>query len=190
MRYELITAGKFNSITLEDARLHLREPSNITAEDDLVKSYIRAADASIEFKTNRIIASSTWKGHLDTFPQSEVIKINRFPVSSISSIQYYDSSNSIQTMSSSDYIVDTTGKVTRIYLEDTPSIYERTGAIIVNFVAGYTNQQSVDERIKQACRILVADYKSNRVDYVVGRTVNKLPRTVDYLINQLKIDVL
>lgn len=190
MRYELVTAGTFNSILLDDARLHLREPSNITAEDDLIKSYIRAADATIEFKTNRVISSSTWAGHLDLFPVDDIIRINKFPVSSISSIQYYDSSNSLQTMSSSDYITDTKGKVTRIYLENTPSIYERTGAVIVNFVAGYASQPLVDERIKQACRIIVADYKSNRSDYVVGKTVNKLPRTVDYLINQLKIDVL
>ena len=80
MQYELVTPGTFQSLTLSEARLHLREPSNITAEDDLVRSYIRAADSTIEFKTNQVISSSTWAGYLDEWPDDDIIRINKYPV--------------------------------------------------------------------------------------------------------------
>lgn len=188
MRYEITTAATFDSITLADARLQIKEPTNITTEDDLIKQWIGYADATIEARTNRVIGTSTFVGWLDEWPENNVITINRTPVTSITSVQYYDGDNSLQTLATTEYTTDLVGRPARIFLESTPTIFERVNAIKITFVAGSATQAAVDKRIKQACRLLVAEAKQYRTDTVMGTIISALPRGVDHLINQLRID--
>ena len=194
MRYLNTVSGAFDSITLAEARLHIKEPSNITVEDTLITSYIKAADKTLEEKTNRVVATSTWEGYIDQWPVdsfgNSVITINKNPVSSITSIEYYDADNVEQTLSSANYSTDVVGNPARIWLDETPSLKERLNAVKVTFVAGYSDADNVDDRIKQAARLVVKGYKQCRVDYVIGKVVSGIPRTVKDLWNSLRIDEL
>ena len=183
---ELVTAGTFQSISLDDARLHLKEPSNLTAEDDLIKAYIRAADSYIEKRTNKVISSSTWAGWLDCWPDYEMIYINKSPISAIDSIQYYNESNVLTILDSSEYTADLTGKVGRIYLESTPDLKTRPNAVKINFTAGYSSQQLVDETIKDIVRLYLGSRKQLRADESIGKTLNANKLGVEHLIQRLK----
>lgn len=191
MRYEVTTAATFDAITLADARLQVKEPSNITAEDDLLKEYIKYAGKQVEHYTNRVIGTSTLKAYTDCWPDGDFITINRNPVTSISSVKYYNSSNVLTTLSEgTDYYVDTVSAPARIYMVNKPSLYERPNAIEIEFVAGYSNISSVDSRIKQAVRLLVSEAKMYRTDFAVGNIISQLPRGVKDLVNTLRIDEL
>lgn len=195
MRFLNTVAGSFDSITLAEARLHIKEPSNITVEDSLITSYIKAADKTTEEKCNLVVSSSTWEGYIDEWPLDifgdSMITINKNPVSSITSVEYYDEDNTEQSLvEGTDYFVDVVGKPARIQMVNTPSLKERVNAIKITFVAGASNADSVDDRIKQIARLVVKGYKQCRVDYVIGRIVSELPRTVKSLMNSLKIDEL
>ena len=195
MRYKVTTAATFDAITLANARLQVKEPSNITAEDDLLRDYIKFAGKQVEHYTNRVIGTSTLTGYLDDWPTDRngdtVITINRNPVTSISSVKYYDSSNVLQTLVvNTDYIVDTVAAPARIYMINTPDLYTRPNAIEIEFVAGYASISAVDPRIKQAVRLLVSEAKMYRTDFAVGNIISQLPRGVKDLMNTLRIDEL
>ena len=191
MRFETTTAATFDAITLTDARLQVREPSNITIEDGLILSYIKSAGQTLEGKTNRVIGTSTFVGWLDNWPLNDygdsMITINKNPVTAITSVEYYNEANILTTLASSTYSVDTVGKPARIWLTSTPDIKERVNAIKITFVAGYASPSVIDERIKQYVRMVVKDYKQFRTDYVVGKMISNLPRSAQDLLNQLVI---
>ena len=82
-------------------------------------------------------------GYTDTMEEN--IYINRNPVTSVSQIQYYDGDNVLQTLSTSNYIVDTKSKPGRIYVSDLEGTYTRPNAVEVTFVAGYADIDAVPE---------------------------------------------
>lgn len=194
MRYKRTVAPTFDAITLKEGRDHLKEPSNITAEDDLILSFIQTAGDTVQTKTHKVIATSTWTAYSDVWPEGDIITINKNPITSITSFSYYDSTNTLVALTEgTDYIIDTTGENSsaspfRIYLINKPSLYTRINAIEIVFVAGYLTPQTVDTRIKQAVRLFLTDWKENRTDYVTGKIVSLLPRSVEYLINQIRTD--
>jgi hypothetical protein len=78
----------------------------------------------------------------------------KYPITGISSIQYYDSDNALQTLSASDYYANvnegSTGWSPRpvvIFIDDFPSTYDREDAVIITIRAGYT---TIDYDVKQA----------------------------------------
>ena len=79
---------------------------------------------------------------LDEFPPNDYIEIPLPPLQSITSIKYYDTTDTEATMAASDYIVDTTGFVGRVVLADGkswPSTSLRPAkGICIEFVCGYT----------------------------------------------------
>jgi uncharacterized phiE125 gp8 family phage protein len=86
MRFKNITNGTFDAIALEDIRVHLKIPSNVTAEDNLLISYIKSAGRYFENFTNRVISSSTWAGYLNEWPSSMLIRIKKNPITSVTKI--------------------------------------------------------------------------------------------------------
>ena len=187
MRFKKLISGTFDAVDLSDLRVHLKIPSNVTAEDDLIRSYLRAAGNYFETCTNIVISESTWEGYLDGWPSLDLITINKNPLASITKIEYYNADNVLTLLPTADYIVDTTDYPCRIQLEEKPSLYNRIGAVKITFVSGFASMAAVDERIKQAVRILVTECEQDRASYVVGHTVNSLPRGFQNYANQMAI---
>jgi len=120
--------------------------------DALIEDLIWGAVKAFEKKANVCLSSQTWKGFADKC--YEEYELWKYPISSISSIRYYNDSNVMTTLSTSDYYsnVDqgSTGynpRPTKIFVEDTVSTYERDDAVIITFIAGYS---SIDFDVKQA----------------------------------------
>lgn len=188
MNYQLVTPGTLEIVSLAEAKIALQLPTNYSASDDLINDYIETAISYIEDKTNRVLRTSTWKGFLDSF--SEVITINKNPITAVASITYYDGDNVEQTLSTSDYFTDFVSEPSRVYIEDFPtSIYLRPNAITINFTAGYTTASDVKAQAKQAIRQLIRHYYDNR-GVASPVQLYDIPEGVKNLINQLRIDQL
>jgi len=148
--YYLYKAATSLPVSVADTKAHLRITNS--TQDNLVEDLIWGAVNAFEKRANVCLSSQTWKVFLDK--GYEEIELWKYPITGISSIQYYDDDNALQTLSTSNYFdnVDTgsTGYHPRpclIFVEDIPSTYERDDAFIITFTAGYS---SIDYDVKQA----------------------------------------
>lgn len=123
-------------VSLLDLKSQLRiEHSD---QDQMLVQKIKAAVGDVEEYINAPIIYRSMTLTLDEFPDS--IELLPSPVSSVTSLKYYDADNVQQTMDSADY------ELSRGYLTFSidpadgvswPSIATRKNAVEVIFVAGY-----------------------------------------------------
>jgi uncharacterized phiE125 gp8 family phage protein len=162
-----------------------------STEDDLITDMITEAREYCENYQNRAYINQTWDFYLDEFPDDGIIKIPRPPLSSVTSITYYDSANALQTLSASYYVTDTTsepGRVCLAYGYTWPTTYDRPGAVIVRFVAGYGAAASaVPRRVKNAMRLLIGHRYQNREAVLVGSISKSIELAVESLLTQDRI---
>jgi len=137
-------------VSVADAKAQLRITHS--DHDDLVTDLIWGAVNAFEKRANVCLSAQTWKVFLDK--GYEEIELWKYPITGISSIQYYDDDNAIQTLSTDDYysnvVAGSNGYHPRpsvITVEDIPSTYEREDAFIITITAGYSE---IDYDVKQA----------------------------------------
>lgn len=156
MKYGLTvtTAPTLEPVSLEEAKLFCRIDS--PDFDGVLKREITAARQRFERVTGRAVVTQTWRLTLDRFPdgcQSPVTDGVQFVlpggrVASVTSITYVDTAEATQTVSSSDYRVDTDQIPCRIepaYGEDWPVALEITGSVKVLYVVGVAVTAVPDE---------------------------------------------
>lgn len=86
-------------VSLADVKSHLAITG--TQDDARLQSYIAAATNQIEAKTGRGFMAQTWVEYHDCFPRErymQAFETVRSPVSSVSSLTYYDDSNTLQSL--------------------------------------------------------------------------------------------
>lgn len=162
MSLRLITAPTTYPITLEEAKLHCR--IDTAADDALVTALIAAATDVCEQKIGRAIMPQTWEVTLDAFP--DYIQLTRVPVTSITSLKYYDLDGVQQTLSGAAYSLaqDDFGfaRVDPVYGTTWPTAQDRLDTVAVRYLAGYANAAAVPEGIKQWIKLMVSTMYENR----------------------------
>lgn len=157
--YSVTTDATAEPVTVAELRSWLRLDD--TSQDTMLSSMITAARVAVEQHTHRAFVQRTLKQSLSDFPDSDCIELLFPPLASVSSVQYYDSDNSSQTVDASNYIVDTNAVVGIVQPVETftwPTTYERTDAVNVTYVAGYsTNADDVPETAKVLIKLIAAD---------------------------------
>ncbi len=118
------------------------------------------------------------------------IDLKRGPVSSVTSVQYYDGSNNLVTYDSSNYALMKPSYHPG-YLEPLsywPSAYARPDAVTITFVTGFA---SIPAQVKHAIRLLVGLWWSAREDlaYGPGTVGNAVGGAVDVLLGQIRTAV-
>ncbi len=135
-------------------------------DDSIITSNIITAREQLEGDTNRAYINQTITLKLDKFPSNGIIELPRPPLSSVTSIKYWDSDGVQQTVTASDYVVDTTSEPGRIGLatgKSWPTPRGEIGDIEIIYVAGYgTAASDVPEGAKQAIKLLVGDLFEHR----------------------------
>lgn len=148
MRVTVVTPPASEPLTLGEAKNYLR--LDHTADDAEIEGvWIPTARELIERRLSTAIVTQTLKLTLDEFPGMAVcapwgaaaydIEIPVGPVQSVSSIQYRDANDDLQTLAADQYQVDTSGTIARIRPVAGvcwPCTYPRMGAVEVTYVAG------------------------------------------------------
>lgn len=209
----LLTPPTSEPITLTEAKLHLRMDGG--EDDTLITALIQAAREVAETSTDRALMAQTWRLYRDCFPEygspyvrfsnlcqtsgwslerqnsyrSGQIELHKTPLTSVSSVKYYDIDGVLQTWSASNYVADTNrepGRVYPAYNVVWPTTRPMPHAVIVEFIAGYANAAAVPQKIKQAMLMMIANWYENR-EVMVGGIVNKVPLAADALLKMEKV---
>ena len=184
-RIELVTAPTSEPITITEAKNHMRVEHN---DDDLViANLINVAVNYVDASgmLGKAMITQTWSECFG--PHVSTVRLSLGPVQSVSSIQYYDANNVLQTETLSNYyVIGTKGYVT-IYPKSGftwPTVFNREDAIKITYVIGYGDTAaSVPATIKHALKMLVAHYYENRENELVGVNSKTLPFGIENLLN-------
>lgn len=171
-------------ITSAEVKLQARIDSNYTAEDTLIGYYIKAAREHVEKFTGRTMINTTFTWNLEEFPTTIVVPYA--PLSSVTSVKYYDTEGTQQTLSTSVYTAVTCavpGEIGLRYNQSWPSVQSRINAIEIIFVAGYGSAATnCPETLRHAGRALAAHWYENREAITDGRTPTEVPMLVERLL--------
>ena len=158
---KLKTAPADYPLELEEVKTHLRVDG--TDEDDYIQSLIIAATQHCEDFQNRAYVTQTWEQWLDSWPEFFSLKA---PLVSVTSIDYYNTSDVKSTLAATEYYVDTKsepGEVHLNYGKSWPSTTLRSkNGICVTFVAGYGYSENIPQTIKQALLLIIGHWFENR----------------------------
>lgn len=179
---KVTTEPSAEPILIADAKNHLRVDHD--DEDLLINILIQSARETVEQRTNRSLITQTRTMKMDYFPlcwgrtyraQWPAIELPYGPVSSVTSVKYYDESDVEQTYSSSNYWVDISSGIPKIVVKNSwPSTYDKPNAVEVVYVAGYgVSGSSVPSPIRNAMLLLIAHLYEHREQ--VGEIMHELP---------------
>lgn len=158
------------------------------AESAHLEALIRGARVHVEQYLQRALLTQTLVERYDCFPWE--FELQRAPVQSITSLQYIDVAGTTQTISASDYysdLVSTPARICPAVNYTWPSTFDRPNAVILTYVAGWTDAESVPQPIKMAISMLVDHWYENRAPYIVGQTVTEMPMTVTALLSPYRV---
>ena len=158
----LVTGPSSEPVTLAQARKQLEIASSDTIHSDQLTLLIQAAREQWEADTDAACLTQTWKVYFDSFYDYK-LRLPKRPVASITSLKYYDATNTQQTLATSYYSLDTASRSVRLKYQQTwPAAVDRWDAVEVTYVCGYANAAAVPAISKQAILLLVGKYFENR----------------------------
>lgn len=161
-RPTVVVPATSEPVNLAQAKKQLEIPSSDTAHDDHIDLLIQAAREQWEHDTDSASLTQTLRVYLDAFNDQFVYLPTR-PIQSITSIKYYDSLNTLQTMPATDYTFDKSSREIRLaYLKLWPLTLARWDAIEITYLAGYGAVSAVPAIAKQAMLLLIGHYFENR----------------------------
>lgn len=161
--WALVTPPAEEPISLDEAK----SQASIHSNDDngLIGSYIVAARQAAETYLQRALFTQTWQLQLTDF--ADIIWLPMAaPLQSVTSVKYYDSAGTLQTLSTSFYTVDTTsepGRVLRAPNQVWPSTQaDRLVVVIITYVCGKSSVADIPEAVKQGIRLHVSASDADR----------------------------
>jgi len=178
-------------ITVAQLKAHLRIAHS--TDDVFLAEKITAARVKVEQLCARACITATKTRTLDSFPADRegIIYPPIRPLLTVTSITYYDTTDTEQTFSSDNYQVDITqepGRIVPVYGQYWPDTYERLGAVTITYTAGYgATSATVPWTLKQGILYYAADLFRNRENLAIGVSgVHDVPHTaMHYLADHL-----
>jgi uncharacterized phiE125 gp8 family phage protein len=170
-------------ITLDQAKQHLRVLHD--DEDEYIAGLIDAAADYLDGYSGvlgRALITQTWRQDFDSFwygcgyygAVPSVLRLPLGPVQRVTSITYYDTANSLQTLLTSVYELLNDGLGPYVALvagQSWPAVYSRAGAVSATWIAGYgATPEAVPSRIRTLVKLLVGHWYENREAVTVGNT--------------------
>jgi uncharacterized phiE125 gp8 family phage protein len=176
MSYKIVTGPSVEPLTLTQAKLFLRVDNS--DEDDLITAFIVAARQAAEEYLNQKLITHSMECYLDSF--SPIMELDLGPVQSITTVKYYDADGDLQTLSSSNYNVDTVSQPARVQIDESvsiPTVDDKINAVIIAYESGYGDTSvKVPSAIISAVMLILGDLYENRQDTIIGSQVNELPK--------------
>ena len=186
--YQVITPASTYPVSLTEAKSHLKVDT--TADDTYITSIIKAATQLSEEYTNRFFINTVIDQTCSDFAQLQTLFKSK--VSAVAHVKYYDSDNSLQTLSATVYDAQLNYEPSQIQLAENqsfPRITSRNDAVVARYTVGYGTASDVPEIIKQAILLTIGNFYQNRNSVVVGRIATELPMNVKWLLDTYKVQI-
>jgi uncharacterized phiE125 gp8 family phage protein len=190
--YNLITPATESTITVEEARLQLRnEDDTERIDESLIQSLCFAADRMAENKTGRALMQATYEYAADSWPCHGVIKLWPGNLVAVASVNYRDSDNVEQTLvEGTDYEVNKRSMPGRVIMINMPSLKCRHDAIVITYTVGHgaadveaeAQRALVPEDIKSWMKLQLATLYENRQLFTEGMSLQSIQTYSDLLI--------
>jgi uncharacterized phiE125 gp8 family phage protein len=163
-------------ITLEEAKAHIRYDTEQSAEDDLVRSWIRSARQKVERDTGVVLVVGTYRITVDQYPIFRLpLILPVWPVQSIDAVAHYDRAGALQSEGSpSPYVFLSSGRPHKLALTDDlswPTDVRTYQPGVIDVTAGYASPSLVPDDLKQAVKLLVAQSASFREPMIAGQGI-------------------
>jgi uncharacterized phiE125 gp8 family phage protein len=183
-----LTSTPANPITLQEAKDHLR--LEVGDDDAQVTAAIAAATKWAEEYLWRGLVEQTWELSRDGFPCEDQFELPRGNLKAGSvTLKYLDTSGTLQTLSSSAYLVDSVSEPGRILLpfgSVWPTTLCQWNSVQVTYTVGWA-VASVPEPIKSAIKLLVSQLYEHRTPDVVGTIVSPIHFAVQALLDPYRL---
>ena len=185
----VITKPTQRFISLDEAKNHLKIDVDCNTDDDLILSLIEASHEIVEKYADIYIGSQTVAMQMDSLQGSiyglyYLLEVPKYPINSITKIEYKDENGVYQTLSTAKYEVDLVSNPARIYFYETPVYsYNYLSNIKITFNAGYLD---IPYTLKAAMMMIIGHLYENRQDVVTGTMVNELPQGSKHLMDMFK----
>ena len=184
MAITVVTPPAEKALSVAAVKPHLNiETNEIDWDTELEDIYIPSAVWNFETFTNRALITQSVKQTFDQFPSEDFFNLERYPASSIDSIQYYNLENTLITFDPSNYIFVSTAtpqKVCLAYGKNWPTDIHPTRmmSVEVNYSAGEANNENTlylaHPEFKAPLCMLVAYLYKNREDDEFGPGISKI----------------
>jgi len=159
-------------LTHAEVRQQLRV--DVSDEDAGQLFYLQAAVEIAEGYLGRGLLTQTWRVVDDDF-DDEVYLPMAAPLQSVTSVQYYNTSGTLTTLSSSTYVVETTSEPARLTLAPNhswPAVQAgRVGAVVITYVVGWDDPDDVPAAIKQGVRLAMTSMYESRDGAEAAKTM-------------------
>lgn len=173
----LVTAPTTDAVTIEQAKKQCEIAESDTAHDEHLYQLIDRARDEFEADCDLCIKSQTWRVYTDDMDDG--MQLQKGPIQSITSIKYYDNTNTQQTLATSVYGFDAANRKIRLkYDQVWPPFTSRWDAWEITYLCGYS---TVPPMAVQAMLILIEKY-------FLGRESLKEPefRTYQRLVSKMQ----
>lgn len=159
---EIVTRPTTEPLTLGEAKKQLEISISDTTHDDHLTALVIAARQQWEDDTDSAVCNQTWKVETQEFVDG--MKLPKRPVQSITTIQYYDGTNTLQTLASTVYQLHAgRGEIRLGYQQVLPATSARWDAWKITYLCGYgTDGTNVPGVAKRAMMLLIGYHFENR----------------------------
>lgn len=162
---EIVTRPTTEPITLVEAKKQCEIATSDTAHDDHVNALIADARQKWEDDTDSALCNQTWRVVTSGFEDG--MKLPKRPIQSITSITYYDGTNTQKTLGTDIYQLHVGRQELRLqWLKIVPVSLARWDAWTITYLCGYgADGTNVPGVAKRAMMMLIGyHYDANRGD--------------------------
>lgn len=154
----VVTAPVLQAVTRAQVKKHCEVPIDDSTHDDQLEMLIDVATSQLENDCDICLLTQTIRVYAEDWCGDEIYLPKR-PIQSISSVKYYDSSNTQQTLSTDVYYLNAPERSVELkYNQVWPSLTTRWDAVEVNYVCGYTAASLVPANARHALMLLIGYY--------------------------------
>lgn len=159
-----VAAATVEPLQLYEVKKHLEIADADTTHDEHIQNLIQEAREQVEHDCQVVLVSRAVTEKFNWSGDEEFWQLYYRPVTAVSSITYYDTTNTQQTFSASLYSLDTDRR--RVWLNSNaawPTTYDRWDAITLTYTAGFgATGAAVPQMYKQAMLLLIGYYFEER----------------------------
>lgn len=170
-------------ISLTEVKAHL--DVTYTDKDTLITGLLNSAVSYLDGWSGilgRCLVTQTWRQDYDDF--RSCMRLPLFPVTSVTSVKYFDTSSAEQTIDPSNYTLRHNDRGAYVEFKSTysfPALNVEKAAVNVIYVCG-SAAADVPQAIKNAMLLLIRHWFDNPSAVQVGAPAQTMPMAVDALL--------